>query len=456
MKKSIKKKFSITLVATIIVIILSISLPPIFLNATTMDKNQKKQISQLVEFSRETLPAALWQYNYDYAEDFVASLFLYEDVAFVILNINQDIIIKKVRPKYETVSSSMFKSSKDFVTSETQIFYKNAIVGTISIVFSRDRIKRQIIINLVMSFLIIIVLTAGVLITNFKMSNWYIFIPLLKLEKSVMKISQGALDTKIKYDRDDEIGRLAKSFETMMINLKKITASRDELNFEITQRKKTEKKYRNLYENAQIGMFQSTINNGKIVETNLRMAQIFGYSSPEECILNYVAEKHYVYPYQRDEVANLIKENGAIDNYQIQIKLDDSSMKWIQFSGVISDNGKYFEGVAADITEQKKHEKLIKKSLDEKEVLLKEIHHRVKNNMQIIQSLLSLQLNTLKEPEQRKALIDSGNRIKSMALIHETLYSSEDIAHLDIKVYFDNIIQHLFRIYNSSDIHIDI
>ncbi len=307
-----------------------------------------------------------------------------------------------------------------------------------------------------MSFLIIIVLTAGVLITNFKMSNWYIFIPLLNLEKSVMKISQGALDTKIKYDREDEIGQLAKSFETMMINLKRITASRDELNFEITQRKKTEKKYRNLYENAQIGMFQSTINDGKIADTNLRMAQILGYVSPDECISNYVNEKHYVYPYQRDEVANLLKENGAIDNYKIKVKLDDSTMKWLQFSGVISDDGKIFEGVAADITEQKKHEKLIQRSLEEKEVLLKEIHHRVKNNMQIIQSLLSLQLNTLTDPEQRKALIDSGNRIKSMALIHETLYSSEDIAHLDIKVYFEHIVQHLFKIYSSSDIHIDI
>ncbi|MCP4162987.1 MAG: PAS domain S-box protein [Deltaproteobacteria bacterium] len=271
-----------------------------------------------------------------------------------------------------------------------------------------------------------------------------------------MKISQGALDTKIKYDREDEIGQLAKSFETMMINLKRITASRDELNFEITQRKKTEKKYRNLYENAQIGMFQSTINDGKLVDTNLRMAQILGYASPDECISNYVTDKHYVHSYQRDEVANLLKENSAIDNYKIKVKLDDSTMKWLQFSGVISDDGKIFEGVAADITEQKKHEKIIKNSLGEKEILLKEIHHRVKNNMQIIQSLLNLQLNTLTDSEQKKALIDSGNRIKSMALIHETLYSSEDIAHLDMEVYFDNIIQHLFKIYRSSDIHIDI
>lgn len=109
-----------------------------------------------------------------------------------------------------------------------------------------------------------------------------------------------------------------------------------------------------------------------------------------------------------------------------------------------------------DITDRIESEKQIKRSLQEKEILLKEIHHRVKNNMQIIQSLFSLQLNTLEDKELRQPLIDSGNRIKSMALIHETLYNSEDIAHLDVKTYFDHIVQHLFKIYNKSDIHVDI
>ncbi len=164
-------------------------------------------------------------------------------------------------------------------------------------------------------------------------------------------------------------------------------------------------------------------------------------------------------PHIQSQLAKLSTENPTVV-IENRIYSDQGAIHWMQFvnQAFFDSSGKMIEiqSVGRDITKLKEYEKQIEKSLQEKEVLLKEVHHRVKNNMQVIQSLLSLQLNTLEKPDEKKPLIDSGNRIQSMALIHETLYRSEDIARLDIATYFDSIVQHLFKIYNVSDIQIDI
>lgn len=82
-------------------------------------------------------------------------------------------------------------------------------------------------------------------------------------------------------------------------------------------------------------------------------------------------------------------------------------------------------------------------SLREKEILLKEIHHRVKNNMQIIVALLYMQSDLHPHPDVRQALIESQNRIKTMAIIHEILYANDSFAHIDMHEYFSDLVEHL-------------
>ena len=103
-------------------------------------------------------------------------------------------------------------------------------------------------------------------------------------------------------------------------------------------------------------------------------------------------------------------------------------------------------------------EKKLTASLKEKEVLLKEVHHRVKNNMQVISSMLSLQSQHITDKASRAMFEESQNRVRSMALIHEKLYTSEDLAHIDIAEYIHSLTHQLITTYRTiaSRVNMDI
>jgi PAS domain S-box-containing protein len=103
--------------------------------------------------------------------------------------------------------------------------------------------------------------------------------------------------------------------------------------------------------------------------------------------------------------------------------------------------------VVTEITDRKRVEQQIKVSLKEKEVLLKEIHHRVKNNLQIISSLLRLQSDNPQDKQPLEILQESQNRIRSMALIHEKLYQSHDLSKIDFTEYIRSLASSLFASY---------
>ncbi|HZW38017.1 MAG TPA: PAS domain S-box protein [Ignavibacteriaceae bacterium] len=123
--------------------------------------------------------------------------------------------------------------------------------------------------------------------------------------------------------------------------------------------------------------------------------------------------------------------------------------EFASISAIKDDEGKItnFLAVKEDISERKKAEEIIRNSLHEKETLLKEIHHRVKNNLQIVSSLLSLQADYVADDFSKELFNDSKNRIKSMGLIHERLYQSNMFSQIDFAEYINELANHLLRTY---------
>ncbi|MFP4576974.1 MAG: histidine kinase dimerization/phosphoacceptor domain -containing protein, partial [Coleofasciculus sp.] len=143
----------------------------------------------------------------------------------------------------------------------------------------------------------------------------------------------------------------------------------------------------------------------------------------------------------------------------VDLKIKDSIRNYL----IIAQ--KYQQGKAAvlvgiDITEQKQAEAELQTSLREKIVLLQEVHHRVKNNLQIISSLLDLQSQNLTDPQVLNVFQQSANRVKSMALIHNQLYQSTSLEKIDFAEYIDTLAMYLFQSYgvnrNVTELHIDV
>ncbi|MFB2878790.1 PAS domain-containing protein [Floridanema aerugineum] len=193
-----------------------------------------------------------------------------------------------------------------------------------------------------------------------------------------------------------------------------------------------------------------------------RTQSIFGlapgsFSGTQQAFIN------SIHPEDLPAVGQSIQEallNNTPLNCETRILLPDGNIRWIAYIGnVICDRAgqpQRMTGVVIDIHDRKLAEKALRTSLKEKEVLLKEIHHRVKNNLQIISSLLKLQSSYIKDEQVIALFSESYNRVRSMALIHENLYHSHDLARVDADDYISHLANNLFNSYNVDSHFIDL
>jgi len=148
----------------------------------------------------------------------------------------------------------------------------------------------------------------------------------------------------------------------------------------------------------------------------------------------------------KDEVGSLVK---AFNSMLEQIQLRDQELLKAH-NGLEDRVQERTRELKAEMAENDRARRQISESLREKETLLKEIHHRVKNNLQVISSLLYLQAKKIDDRESRDIFMDSQSRVKSMALIHEKLYQSDNLSQIDIGEYIGNLINYYTQSYRDK------
>jgi PAS domain S-box-containing protein len=189
-------------------------------------------------------------------------------------------------------------------------------------------------------------------------------------------------------------------------------------------------------------------NEHRIVTVNQATTDLLGYDqaelvgNPVEMVF---ADKNQKLMFRRNNSSNT--KINAISHVETYLKSKNGKIIPVLLSdSVIQNKDHQTVGIVCignDIEEIKDAQYKVKASLEEKEVLLREIHHRVKNNLQIISSLLNIQSNYIKDDEDLELLRESQSRIKSMAIIHEGLYKSNDFTHINFKDYIHSLIHYI-------------
>jgi PAS domain S-box-containing protein len=222
---------------------------------------------------------------------------------------------------------------------------------------------------------------------------------------------------------------------------------------DITEAKRVEEKLRQS-EELLVTAFRTSLDSASInrmsdglfLAVNDGFCEITGYSSEE--VIGRTSRELNLWVDNEDR-ARLIREmsaRGFVTRMEIEFRRKDGSIFYHQMSArrIDIDGVPCMVIVGRDITDQKRADEQLRASLEEKTVLLKEVHHRVKNNLQIISSLLELQSDFIADEESRRFIRESQNRIGAMALVHEKLYQSEIVAFINLGDYIESLTQYLF------------
>jgi PAS domain S-box-containing protein len=223
----------------------------------------------------------------------------------------------------------------------------------------------------------------------------------------------------------------------------------------VSELKLNEEKFKAIINNSS-DLIRILDKNSKIVFDSPSSTRILGY--PEGSLVG-TSPLDIIHPDDRDIVESDMKEvfkkknSGTPTEFRI-LKSDGTYLPVESIAQNMFDvpSVKGMVVTTHPIKERKEMENAIKASLKEKEILLKEIHHRVKNNMQIISSLLNLQKEYVDDLEAINVLQESQNRVKTMSIIHEKLYQSDDLTHINIQEYVEKLINDLLYSYAATDV----
>jgi PAS domain S-box-containing protein len=231
---------------------------------------------------------------------------------------------------------------------------------------------------------------------------------------------------------------------------------------DVSDRKKSEEAlkqreglFSKLFNSTPIGI--ALLNAHREVEmVNDGFEQLFGYRESE---LRGLELDKLIVPEKRKEEAQRLNESDRVKEVtEKRIRKDGTILDVIIYAVpvIVEKSVVGIYGIYVDITDRKKAEEQVHKSLREKEMLLAEIHHRVKNNLAVITGLLELQSYSAENESAKLILKDSQMRVNSIAMVHEKLYQSEDFSEVDIKQYFEELVAIIHKTMSRAATRVEI
>ena len=290
--------------------------------------------------------------------------------------------------------------------------------------------------------------------------------PIVKLHRGTDEIMKGNMDYKVGTGTEDEVGELSRAFDAMTSNLKE--SGRKLAEYSKGLEKKVEERTAELDElleeqKALLSTIPAFVyfkdRNGNYIAANKAFADKTGTSVDEiagttdyDFFPKAQADAHRAHDYE-------VMESGE-PNYDIEelVTEADGRVVWTSTSKTpfFGSGGEVIGmvGMTLDITERRKAEDQIKAALKEKEVMLREIHHRVKNNLQVVSSLLNMQARNAKDKDTIRILSESRDRIITMSLIHSQLYEGSNLAEINMKKFVDRLLGQLLQSYQVGSARI--
>jgi len=226
---------------------------------------------------------------------------------------------------------------------------------------------------------------------------------------------------------------------------------------EITLRE-SEELFRTTFRTSPDSININRLSDGLYIDINEGFTSMSGYTREDVIGRSSIDLDIWVDPQDREKLVEGLTKDGQYLNLEARFRMkNDTIVTGLMSAKVIMLNDEpHILSITRDISELKKAEAEVKASLDEKEILLKEVHHRVKNNLQVISGLLNLQAHHISDHDAREIYKESQNRVITMGLIHEELYQAKDLAHVDFAAYIQNLATNLFVSYGVRPEKVDL
>jgi PAS domain S-box-containing protein len=395
----------------------------------------------------------LW--NLDMAQVKLLALGLMEERAVVAVSVavnergDQRLNFARGRDGKPTETTFFFEGAPDS-TIERAVIKDGTVLGSLRIVFTSDPINEVLTRRVwymletigLLNLLLVALLTVAV--------RAIVLEPLRFLERYANAVSRG--DTNLPQPRGvlflGELVGLRTSITSMYDQLQErylaLKASEEEL-------RSSRERFVLAIEGSDSGLWDYDVVRN-ITYLAPRWKTMLGYA-PEELDNRYETWVDLLHPDDRERClryrARFLEHPTSLYESEHRLRQKDGSYRWVasRAKAQVDENGKVYRltGSNTDIQARKEAEVSIQEALREKTILLQEIHHRVKNNLQIVSSLLLLQAAHSKNQDTVAALETMRLRIHSMALLHETLYLNENLSSISFADYMERLVQHLMN-----------